>query len=394
MIVRVRHTAAWALCVAVVAAPASVCADTTFRGFFSQRFDVDLGPDSSTGTDSSEQSLRSVTDLGTIFTTRTPRTTLTFAPGVRGTLSTDDGDEDRILPRFNGAVTRLGPRHTLTGNLAFVPDFVTADDFTDVGAVERDIIQFDFSGNAGLNYRLDPLNSVAISGFGRLREYSETTDDITPNASFGGSATWSRSLDPRTTGSLSFRYTYFLPYNTDSSDDAPSRSHTFSLTAGVDRQVRPDFSFSASAGVSFVDRFGDASATEDDQSIGFVGSLSAGYDLTDDTFLSIGLSQSVEPDTRGVPQNRTSLSASITNRINERNTIGVTARAASDTDVFGADSEDEDGNRFEINPFYSYNFTQDWSARLGYALRIEDNEDGDITNRVSLSISRSLDFLP
>ena len=405
MTLGIRHALAQGLCVVAALAPAAGKADTSFRGFFSQRFDIDLGSSGggSSRSNESDQSLRSVTDLGTIFTTRTPRTTLTFAPGVRGTLSTeDDSDGNKILPRLNTAVSRQGPRHTLNASLAFVPDFITADDFTDVGTVQRDVIQFDLSGNAGLSYRIDPINTIQFSIFARVREYSETTTDINPNASFGGSTVWSRSIDPRTTGNLTFRYVHVIPYDESTISSSPGsprsdtsdRSQTFSLTAGFDREVSTDLQVSASVGASFVDQLGQSSGESDDQSIGFVGSFSARYDLTDDTSMSFGISQSVDPDTRGNLQNRTTLSASLTNRINAFNTIGLTARAASDSDIFGSSADSDSGERFELSPFYSVDITQDWSARLGYALRFEDGNDSEVTNRLFFSISRSLSFLP
>jgi hypothetical protein len=374
-------------------------ADVSFRGFFSQRFEADLGPDETGGNrnDDSAQSLRSVTDLGTIITSRTPRTTLSFAPGVRGVLSTEDDASNNVVPRFNASLARLGPRHTLNVGLSFLPDFVTGSDFEETRRVDRNVIQYDANANAALTWRLDPVNSLSFNGFARLREYSETTRDFVPNTSVGAGTTWSRNLDERTTGNLSLRYSQFIPLE-DTDNDRRRRSQTVSLSVGGDRLVTPDFRFGASIGTSFTDRFGTSSSGGSDLDVGLIGSVNARYDMTDRTFLTFGLSQDVAADSAGNPENRTSVIAGINSRLTETQSVGFTARFVTSIPLDSGDSgsgEDETSNRFELSPSYSIDLTPDWSARFAYALRFEDDEgDLGVSNRVTFSISRSLSFLP
>ena len=398
MMVRVRHAVAPALCATMLAVPVAVWADVSVRGFFSQRFDAELGPDGSGDDSDNDQSVSSVTDLGAVISASTPRTRFTFAPGLRGFLTTRDDEDPSLLPRFNAAVARSGPRHSVTADFSFLPDFVSATDFTETGTTERDVIQFDVRASGGLTYQVDARNSVSADLFARLREFDEDTDDLTPNTSFGGGLRWSRQLDRRNAANLSLRYTQFVPLE-DSDGDTSDRSQTFSLTAGLDRTVRPDFDIGFSAGLSVVDRLGSTDDDEEDPSIGFVGSLTARYDATDDTALTFGLRQSVEADSQGNPQNRTSLDLGVTNTINDRHRIGLSLRASSEADIFdsddgGGDDDDED-YRVEISPFYSVSITRDWSARVGYALRLSDDDDGPaVNNRLFFSISRNFDFLP
>lgn len=388
---RARHVAAPALCAALLIAAGPTTADVSFRGFFSQRFEADLGPDGDS--EGSDVSLRSTTDLGTILTSTSPTTTIGFAPGLRGILSTDDDQDNRILPRVNGSIALRRPRHTLTGRVAFVPDFVSASDFNETGFVDRNVIQLDLSANAGLTYRIDPLNSLSLSAFARMREYTEETTELKPNVSFGGGATWSRTLSPLTTGNLSLNYSQFIPRGEQTGTNSTSRSQTASLTVGVQHALSPGFDVSASAGLSFTERSGSTSGNDGNSSVGFVGSLGGSYAATEDTRFTLSLNQSIEPDNQGNPETRTALTAGVSNRINAYHSVGLNIRGVVTAATF--DDEEDGGPRIEFSPFYSVALTEDWNVRLGYTLRLEDDSgDLDVSNRLFLTVSRALDFLP
>jgi hypothetical protein len=375
---------------ALALAPAPGMADVSISGLFSQRFQANAG--SSDNDSNGDPEFRSVTDLGVVVSARTQTTQLTFAPGVRATASTSDDflGSDTVNFRFNGGLITRGPRHSVSANVSFVPEFVSDAEAIDASTLrERDVLALTLNANAALAYQADALNSFSTSVFVRNREYSETTNDLSPSTSFGGAVGWSRALDPTTDGSLNLSYSRFLPRDSDEVE-----SESWSLSAGLARALSPSLSMDASLGLSVTNRLetppGDA---DDDVSIGVVGGFSVDYDLPD-TRVSAGVSQDIDQDsTTGGAEGRTAVFASISHSINDWSSIGASTRFSLSTPVFG-DTENET-RRFQFSPFYNVSLTDRWDLRLGYSFRAEDDDAGsEIDNAIFVQISRGLSFLP
>ena len=373
-----------------LAGPGAVAADWSVRSFFSLRLSGDTAFDNDAG---DEDRLRLTGDAGAVVSARTPRSSYVFAPGVRGTLeSGEDASLSDLSPRFNlGFNNRLTPLSDLSGNFSFLPTPVSESQFDDTGQQRSGGLQLTTAASLGLTTRLDPLNSLSVSGNARRRDFDDTTDpDLVDTRSFGGSLGWSHTLDPVTTLTLSGGVTYF------DSDDG-QESFVYSLTAGAQRQIDPRLTLGGSLGVSLSDErnggTGAGATSGDDLSVNPTGSLNLGYDGKDYA-LRLGLSQAVDQNSSGDLVSQTVLSGSASYTINDRSSVRLDMNLRNQIPL-ETTSADVDRLTFRVSPSYALSLASGVEARIGYQLRISDDDDGiGVSNGAFLQISRSLDLLP
>jgi hypothetical protein len=123
---------------------------------------------------------------------------------------------------------------------------------------------------------------------------------------------------------------------------------------------------------------------------GVVGGLGLSYSgrLTS---VSAGFNQTVDQDSNGEVESRSSLTASISHQLTETSSIGVSTQLLAQTPLFGADDERQ---TFSLTPTYRLSLTEDWTLTTGYRLRASNDDDFDLSNLVFVQISRGFDFLP
>ena len=359
----------------------AAAADWTIGGFFSQRFSAtdnfDLDPDGGDGI-----TFGSVTDLGVAFTRRTANSRFVLAPGLRaiGYAGGDaNGDDNAVRPRFNGSYLWTGLRDDVSASLSIVPESVTDTGFEEGRRFEEDAVAIRLSGALGYGRRIDPRNRVGIDLFARAEEYLEDTEDRGANRSFGGGLSWSRALDPTSTATLSTGLTRFTSEEEDGEDGT-----SWNVRLGYDRAVSERLSWNASGGVSLVRSDGDVEP-------GFVGSLGARY-RTSDTALSFALAQDVDQDSDGRIESRLSLRLGAEHQVNSRESLGLSILVGGQNPLFG--ETDNDRRIASITPSYTRRITEDWSLSLGYALRMEDEDDFAWSNTAFVTVSRGLSLLP
>lgn len=379
----------------IVAAAPSGAADWSVNGFFSQRFEAT----SNSGLDGEGGVVGATTDLGLAFRLATPTTQWTLAPGVRGSLFTGSGDDglDNLGFRFNSSVAHRGPRSNTTASFSVIPDSTNFTDFDSGGDTRnRNTTQITYAANLGYAYDINETNSVSLSAFARKRDFTEDSTTLEPTLSFGGGATWRRDLGPATSGSLGFTATRFTA---DSAEDPETLS--YEVRAGLDHQVSPRLTLGGTLGVSLVDSERNrirpgATVRENDLTPGFVGDLTLSYAASPDTRYTFGVSQSIDQNTDGTVENRSSVSAGLQHSINSRSRVGLTGRLGFSNPVFDDGGGGTGGDRvtLSVQPTYSYALTQNWDASLGYALRAEDDNGIETSHQVFLQISRGLSFLP
>jgi len=392
----------------------AMAVDLSFSGFFSQRIEADSNPDLESS-DFSSPALNSVTDLGFIITARTPRTTLTFAPGVNATLQTDESlDFQTVNPRFSSSFTRLGKRLRLSGGLSLVPrltnsssssfdDFITgapdapddpavpdgappfdgADPRFDQDTTNATALEINASANLRATYSLDPLNSVSSGLTAQARRFSGDNGAFTDSNTFGVNLGWNHRVDPVTGVSLNSGFRLF------SERGAGSADKTYDLSFGGNRRLSPDLSVSGDLGVTFI-------STSDNNTVGLTGGARASYSGKNGA-IGVGFSQSVDQNEFGDLENRSAVFVTPSYRINSRTSFSVPLQATFTNPVFsagGGDSSDDDLT-LSLGPSLSYAVTDAWRVNTGYRLRVESNsQDLATSGLVFLQISRNLTLLP
>lgn len=414
-----RSAVAHALCCVLAGAPAGA-ADLSVSGFFNQRFDVDSNPGSSTShVDDPEASTS--TSLGIVVTSRTPRTSFSFAPGVSFTATSSDEtlETDQVAPRFNGRITRLGRRAQVSAGLSVIPSltsrdsdladfFVTPPDFgappidpetpidpeapvdpepPDLGGPDDPSFREGANGTAlrlttSADLRgslsLDPRNSINAGIDAQFERYLGDAADFSETDSYGFSTGFSHRLDPRTSLSLNGGAQLFT---------ADTAERTFNIGVGFSRSATPRLSYTTNLGVLLA----DSDAADSEPSISFNGG--AGFSWRGpDYSLSGGVRQGASQDEFGTLQNRASLSLNASHQIDRRLGVSLPTQLSLSNPVFG---EGGDEITFTTGPSVSYALTPDWAMSLGYRFRATlEGEDGDPTaSLVFFQLSYNFAFL-
>lgn len=394
------------LCILSATTPQMVvAADLSVRGFFSQRAEVDSNPDLESS-DFSSPALNSITNLGLVVTARTPRTTLTFAPGVNATLQTDQStDFQNINPRFNGTFSRRGQRVTVSGGVSLIPRLTNdasssfdgfnfdspdastppdgSDRSTDQNTTNETALEINASANLRLTFAVDPQNSLSSGVTAQARRFSGDSNAFTDSETYGINLGWTHRLDPRTEISVNPSFRLF------SSNDRGGSSKTYDLTFGGNRRLTPRISASANAGASLT-------SDSDGDSLNFVGGARLNYSGEAGS-ISAGVTQSVDQNEFGDLENRTSAFVSPSYRINGYATVSMPLRVAFTNPLFsaGTGSSNDNETTITIGPSLSYTLNPDWSINTGYRLRFNNDSTVNTTsNLVFLQISRNLNLLP
>jgi hypothetical protein len=392
---RPRRPALLGAILALCAAVPAHGVDWSVSGFFSEQLAVDTRDTSEDDDDRDDVALRSLTDLGASIRARTKRADWLFAPGVRGVLSTDDSDEQSVLPRFNGSVRYAAPRHAVTGSVSVVPDFVSETQFDDTGLSEDNVLQFTLLANAGFSYSVNSRNTVELGADARARTFTEDTTSLEETQSFGLTAGWSTALTPRTTVSLTPGVQLFFSDAATSADGT-----TFSLVGGVEHRINPRLSVDVSLGPSYtvstrdVPVAGGGFREEENADFGVTGGAGLSY-ATPRGSVSLSLSQAVDQNCDGDLENRTTLSIGLGRRLTPVSRVSLFSSFTVQTALSGSsDGDDVDRQTFSITPTYSIDLTEDWSLDASYRFRASNDDDFGVSNTVFVTISRGLSFLP
>ncbi len=410
------------LCLLSTASSQTVmAADMSVRGFFSQRVEADSNPDLESA-DFSNPALYSVTDLGVAITLNTPRTTLSFAPGVNFTLQSDESaDITNINPRFNSSFARRGNRISLGGGFSVIPqltnnassqfdsfsftspDIATPPDASDgetspapppepsdgsdgqfiQDSTNSTALELNVRANLNLSYAVDPRNSISSGVTAQARRFSGDNNTFTDSETYGINLGWNHRLDPRTSISVTNGYRLF------SSDGNDENSNTYDISFGFNRNITQMINASADIGTSL-------SSNSDGDSINFIGGAGLSYRGKEGS-ISAGVRQSVDQNEFGDLENRTSVFISPSYRINSLSSFSMPIQAAFTNPVFsnGTGSANNDEVTLTIGPSLSYALNADWRINTGYRLRF-NNEDSNIetSNFVFLQLSRNFNLLP
>jgi hypothetical protein len=373
-----------ALSGALPGAPPAAATDWSFSGFASQRVEADSdfgGGGSSAAQRDGEAAVGAVADLGVALRADTGRTRWLLAPGLRGTLYSS-GDTNGVYPRFDGAVAHDAPRGGLDASLSVIPELTSASQFEDTGVVEQDAVQITVRGRVGGRWEADPRNTLSGGVSATVREFTETGGELTPTRSYGLDGGWRRAVSERTGLSLLADLRRF-----ESDDASQGDSWSVAPRLGADHRLTPRSGVSASLGPSFL--YDD----EGDLTLGVVGDVTYDWAVDDQSF-RIGLDQTLDQNSFGEVENRASLVAAWRQAIDQRQSVGVAARAGFQNPAFDSGARG-DRTFLTATPSYAIRITPDWDLSVGYSLRLTDDDRREpVSHLAFLSVTRGMSFLP
>ena len=354
-------------------------------------------------TDDERLGLSTSTDLGLSFTGDYGATTFGLSVGTRlsGNTDREGGFFAQPNPRVVGRISRSGPRLTTFASLSVIPEFtdertfdlleVTDEETDEVIRIDRrlrdeNVLQLRIGASAGARYRLDSANSLSLSLSASAREYPDGSETLDPNRSFSATASWSRSIDSRTSGGFSLGTRLFTSEG-DDRDDTVSNT----LSANLSRRFTSRHSGRASLGVSFT----EVDATEPN----LVGGVNFSYQPTSDISMGAGFNQNVAQDDEGEVRLVSRLSGSARWSINSASSINFGTSASFDSPIV-QDSIGDDELTLRLSAGYSLQLAENWRLSLSYALSYETDRDDPFASdysgsqRVFMQISRNFDILP
>lgn len=398
------YPAARAACLAVLCAGAVLAVPQvavaeggwSVSGRVSQRFDADTN--SQLEADGAA-TYRSSTTLALDIATENSRDRLRFSPSVTGSAAAGPGDTDDLTRILPGARIEAGRRWsttdlTVTGVGRVVPTTFTdtlddgGDGFVDLDTLEEDALRITGSVAAVFGIDVNARNRITFGPDILLVRFDESSDTLTPSTTFGGQTGITHQIDASQIIGASLRVRRITFGGTD-----PSTDVVVDLNGSYDRTVNARLSYGLGAGVNF-SRSNDDLTDETTFDTGFNGSADLAYSLTPTLNFQLGASQVVDPGSDGDLQARTNGNISLNQRINARNSIGLTARYARQEDLNGAASGSV-SQLFSTGVNYRVDLTRSVSGTVGYRFRSDfDDDENALSHGIFFSLSKDISVVP
>lgn len=364
----------------------------------------------------------STTNLSLVLGAQSGRTTWSLATGANLTFFTGENDGGRnrgdenlngLRPNVNGEVVYFGQRYSVTTGANLRVTSTAFDEFllvplddagepeegpqlpTDfaLARVDRDADRISFGAQSGLELQLSPRNAISVGISYSGQRYSESVPGFSTSDNFGGSLSFSRTLTPVSQGGVSLSILRF----SSESNGSPNNQQGFSLSASADYSTRltDETRLGASLGASYTDETDEVLrdgvlGEETDQTLGATGSLSLNVTLPQSR-LSFRLNQGVRPSATGETRNVTSVSATYSQDLTQRTSLGFDGRYSLQAPINAFDDVE---HFYGLGPSLNYQLSRSWRASLAYRFRGSSEEEGSaVSNAVSLTLSRDFDLL-
>ena len=299
-------------------------------------------------------------------------------------------------------------------------------------ADSREAIRTIYGVSLSLDERINSRDTTSFSATLQRRDFIDGTRGLTPSNQFSVSSGWERQISSRIGVGFTLDSSVL---KAEGSED--TETYTFSLSPTISYAATPTRTFNLSLGpqYSISDRKQPLPGGGLDPDIGYTMGLraAAGMAYAFDNFrTAFSLNQSVAPNDEGDAVNRTSISASFTQRVSATTSLSYRFAASAETPLdSGASSTSEEtvgasytaALRREVNSStsldfslgasfrddgqerdtvisagagYGYRLTEATGLRLGYDFRMPmgDIDDEDDSHRVSLTLTHDFTLLP
>lgn len=220
-------------------------------------------------------------------------------------------------------------------------------------------------------------------------DFSVQSASLTPFLNVDVTGKMTRKLTNSSEAELSLGWSLFKADNLTS-----TTSYTYKANSSLTTKLSPRLTARVLAGTSLIRTDKDASLGASASSRTAIGGLlELGLDYTLATMqFSFLASRGFEPSATGEVRQSDSVNVGITQQINSRSNIGVSASARRQTSL--SSGAGTGLKVFTFAPTYSYSLARQWRFDLGYTFRLQ-NSGGTQTssNSVFLSLTRDLAFL-
>ena len=296
------------------------------------------------------------------------------------------GKSDSLGQNYMLSLTKDTRSTTYSASIGFTVQDAQSSELDDTGLTQIDTNRITTRGTAGIDHAVNRNNRIGIDGTVTSVDFSTETADLTPFFSASLAGTWTHLVNSRITTNVKSSVSLFEP-----DDGTGSQSVTFRNALGMSVAWTKNLDVSGSGGVHLITRHDDVTPTS--TAAGFSGDLDVEYRQKRTTY-NLKLSQDVSPSAAGELLTRTSVSASLRHKVNERTGVNLSAGLV---DQGGASngSTTNDRTTFSLSSSIDFQLTRLWQAVLGYDFRHrEEGNSNASSNAIYVRVSRDAILLP
>lgn len=360
----------------------------SISGVLSQRFGADSNLTLAEGGD--DPTLSSTTTGNIAFSSATPRTSLSIAPGFRATRFVGEGGQNQITPSFSSGLShRVGSLDLSSGlSLDIRPTVFSELEELDDGSTDLDVIQrnataISVRASAGAGYRIDSRNRFNLGANLSIRRFTDDADTLTPSTTIGASGGFAHSITDRTTVNLSTGLSRVTFGGTNDSE-----SVTASFGGGVSTSINPGFTFGGQIGLNYTDT--TRPNANDSSRLGFSFSTNAGYAVSEATSFSLSASQSLQAGATGELQDRLRINLGLGHSINTRENVSFSLGLSRQSLASSLSGGGSGSTLVQTSIGYQVAITPEINAGLNYSLRLQPEDSLDsASHRLFFTISKA-----
>ena len=323
-------------------------------------------------------------DIGTDLDSVTTLSTQISSETERYQLSLGSNVAIRANPALDASVTqpsfRLNFATTQNRSVNFNLNASYIERDVSFDEVQPDLTTLTLSGerrrvNAGIGTSIPLLRETNLNLGANVAftDFSEDSPSLIGSTTTGLNAGLNHQFTNRTSGGINSSVRFFDP------DAGGTESTTTNVNVNVNHALSSTSSANGSIGLSFTDDETDTGNTNITFNAGYNEQLAIGN-------FSASATQNVVPSATGDLNLNTVFRASFDRQVNVRQNFGLNGAISLQNVLGGGNSS----TFFSFTPRYSYSLLDDLSANAAYTVRFDD--DGDLSQNFSLTLTKSFDF--
>lgn len=337
-------------------------------------------------------SLAMVSDLEVDFDYAMPDGSFNLSTDLRSLRFFGDAKEDGkndYLPHIGMTLLKTGRSNSVTfsadyrfANVTVQDVILSGDPLAEPLFIPVDTVRETLSAGVNWVHKVDRRNTLTFDNTVTATEFSSSVgiDNLRVESTLG----WERTLSNRTRGSLTAGINWL------SLDNAANTNRViYSLDSELVTRLSKRLTATVGAGIDFTDTLVDGPDPDD--------VLSGAFDFALDyqmkrTKLGFTAEYGIVQGALGDFQNQLATAVSVAHTINERSSIGATARLVLAEDGFDGGLGSD--YTFSFDPTYTLALTREWTMKAGYRFIRKEADTAANSNTVFVSMTRDFVILP